>query len=377
MESPQAVEPRLVRHQVAAASCSRLPGMTSPSSAVERGRAAHLDGLAPRPARAPRACAAKSPCSARTPIRAPSPAPRLQQLGLGRASRSRSRPSPRPGRATPRARPSDRGSASSRGRSPAPRRAGSDDLKIPEPTNTASAPSCIISAASAGVAMPPAAKFGTGQLALSRHEPDELVGRAELLGLGHQLLGRRARSGGGSPPCTARMCRTASTMLPVPASPLVRIIAAPSPMRRSASPRSRQPQTNGTLERELVDVVLLVGRREHLALVDVVDAQRLEHLRLDEVADAALGHHRDRHRGHDLVDLRRIGTCARRRPPCGCPPARARAPSRPPRPASSAIRACSASVTSMITPPLSISARPVLSLSVPGRVSCRDHRAAS
>src|SRR3989440_2598438 len=35
-------------------------------------------------------------------------------------------------------------------------------------------------------------------------------------------------------------------MLPEPASPLVRIIAAPSPIRRSASPRSRQPQTNGT-----------------------------------------------------------------------------------------------------------------------------------
>src|SRR5262249_23299852 len=44
------------------------------------------------------------------------------------------------------------------------RLAGSEDLKIPEPTNTASAPSCIISAASAGVAMPPAEKFGTGSL---------------------------------------------------------------------------------------------------------------------------------------------------------------------------------------------------------------------
>ena len=45
---------------------------------------------------------------------------------------------------------------------------------------------------------------------------------------------------------TERMWRTASTTLPVPASPFVRIIAAPSAMRRSASPRSRQPQTNGT-----------------------------------------------------------------------------------------------------------------------------------
>src|SRR6185436_17863489 len=36
------------------------------------------------------------------------------------------------------------------------RLAGSADLKMPEPTKTASAPSCIMSAASAGVAMPPA-----------------------------------------------------------------------------------------------------------------------------------------------------------------------------------------------------------------------------
>ena len=39
------------------------------------------------------------------------------------------------------------------------------------------------------------------------------------------------------PPKTARMCVTALTMSPVPASPFVRIIAAPSPIRRSASPR--------------------------------------------------------------------------------------------------------------------------------------------
>ena len=44
------------------------------------------------------------------------------------------------------------------------------------------------------------------------------------------------------------------------------------------------------LERPLVDVVRLVGRREHLGLVDVVDVERLKHLRLGEVADARLGH---------------------------------------------------------------------------------------
>ena len=44
---------------------------------------------------------------------------------------------------------------------------------------------------------------------------------------------------------------TALTMSPVPASPFVRIIAAPSVMRRSASPRFVQPQTNGTVNSHL------------------------------------------------------------------------------------------------------------------------------
>ena len=39
---------------------------------------------------------------------------------------------------------------------------GFPDLKIPEPTKTPSAPNCIINAASAGVATPPAAKLTTG-----------------------------------------------------------------------------------------------------------------------------------------------------------------------------------------------------------------------
>ena len=49
----------------------------------------------------------------------------------------------------------------------------------------------------------------------------------------------------------ARSWRTASTTLPVPASPFVRIIAAPSAMRRSASPRLRAPHTNGTVKAHL------------------------------------------------------------------------------------------------------------------------------
>ena len=40
-------------------------------------------------------------------------------------------------------------------------------------------------------------------------------------------------------------------------------------------------------------MMVLVCGREHLGLVDVVDAHGLEHLCLNEVADTALGHHGD------------------------------------------------------------------------------------
>ena len=53
------------------------------------------------------------------------------------------------------------------------------------------------------------------------------------------------------PATISRMWRTASTTLPVPASPLERIIAAPSPSRRSASPRFVAPQTKGTSKANL------------------------------------------------------------------------------------------------------------------------------
>ncbi|COZ42289.1 Uncharacterised protein [Mycobacterium tuberculosis] len=46
----------------------------------------------------------------------------------------------------------------------AARCSGAPDLKIPEPTKTPSAPSCIIIAASAGVAIPPAVNSVTGNL---------------------------------------------------------------------------------------------------------------------------------------------------------------------------------------------------------------------
>ena len=70
------------------------------------------------------------------------------------------------------------------------RAAGSDDLNMPEPTNTDSAPSCMQSAASDGVAIPPAAKFGTGShptTSLCLEACDELLASrpgADLLDVG-------------------------------------------------------------------------------------------------------------------------------------------------------------------------------------------------
>jgi hypothetical protein len=54
-------------------------------------------------------------------------------------------------------------------------------------------------------------------------------------------------------------------------------------------------------------VVLEVGRRQHLGLVDVVDLERLQDLRLGEVADAALRHDGNRHGLLDFADLLRVG----------------------------------------------------------------------
>ncbi len=67
------------------------------------------------------------------------------------------------------------------------------------------------------------------------------------------------------------------------------------------------PADEGDRERVLVHVVLLVRGGQDLALVDEVDAERLEHSRLREMADAALGHHRDGDGVHDPLDDLGVG----------------------------------------------------------------------
>jgi hypothetical protein len=63
-----------------------------------------------------------------------------------------------------------------------------------------------------------------------------------------------------------------------------------------------RPADERDCERPLVDVMGVVGRGQHLGLVDVVDTERLQDLRLDEVPDPRLGHDRDRDRVDDRLD---------------------------------------------------------------------------
>ena len=61
------------------------------------------------------------------------------------------------------------------------------------------------------------------------------------------------------------------------------------------------------LEGVLVHVVLFVGGRQDLGFVDVINADFLQDLRLGEMADTALGHHRNGDCAHDLFDQLGIG----------------------------------------------------------------------
>src|SRR5229473_229583 len=135
---------------------------------------------------------------------------------------------------------------------------GSLDLKIPDPTKTASAPSCRTSAASAGVAIPPAEKFGTGSLPLCATSRTSSSGAASSLAA-----------------CTSSSPR--------------------SVVRRRISLVIARAANERHFEVMLPNVIFLVRGGQHFAFVDEIDFQRLEHLRFGEMADARLGHHRDAH----------------------------------------------------------------------------------
>src|SRR3954452_14904188 len=104
-------------------------------------------------------------------------------------------------------------------------------------------------------------------------------------------------------PTICRMWRTASTTLPVPASPFVRMKAAPSAMRRSASPRLVAPQTN-----------VLLGFEQRLERLKVLPEPRPHHRPeyWAEEAHATRGRQVDRvgkHGTRAVVGLHRPATC--------------------------------------------------------------------
>src|ERR1017187_9047521 len=232
------------------------------------------------------------------------------------------------------------------------------DLKMPEPTKTASAPSCMTSAASAGVAMPPAEKLGTGSLPWRATHSTSSSGAAKVLGWWERSSFPRTGS------CfisvtMVRMWRTASTILPEPASPLVRTMVAPSPMRRRASPRLRAPQTKGGLKPVLsMWCSSSAGvRTSPSSMKSTPSASRMRaSMKWPMRALAITG----------MVTVFMISSMMAMLAMRATPPSRRMSEGTRSRamtadaPASSAILACWALVTSMMTPPFNISARPTL-----------------
>ena len=136
---PLALDPERHRRRLAA-------GDDEPVEPVEVGRARAPRAPRRRAPRSIRAWASKSPCRASTPTRAARATSRgWRAAATPRACASRATPSPCRGPRTRARRARGPGSASSPRRSRPRAAAGSSDLKMPEPTNTPSAPSCIIS----------------------------------------------------------------------------------------------------------------------------------------------------------------------------------------------------------------------------------------
>ena len=172
------------------------------------------------------------------------------------------------------------------------RASGSEDLKIPEPTNTASAPSCITSAASAGVAIPPAEKFGTGSLPCCATCWTSSRGAWRFLASCDQFFLAQDRQ------LLHLLDDGADVAHRFDDIAGSRFALSADHRRPFGDPPQRLAQIAGAADERnlvlvLIDVVFFIGRREYFALVDVIDAEGFENARFGEVSDAHLGHHRE------------------------------------------------------------------------------------
>mmetsp|Transcript_12360 Transcript_12360/g.33731 ORF Transcript_12360/g.33731 Transcript_12360/m.33731 type:complete len:303 (+) Transcript_12360:341-1249(+) len=240
---------------------------------------------------------------------------------------------------------------------------GLSDLKMPLPTKTPSTPNCMQSAASAGVATPPAAKFTTGSL------PSRLV--CIIKSKGAPISFASVKTSSSSMVCSmrislckVRMWRTASTTLPVPASPFVRIMLAPSATRRRASPRLRHPHTKGTLNLFLFTWLpssatvrtSLSSMQSTPKCCKIWDSTKcpMRHFAITGMETAL------------MISLIIFGSDMRATPFWCLMSAGMRSRAMTAQaPASSAIFACSGFMTSMMTPPFSMAGKPFLTRSVP------------
>src|SRR5437868_1375297 len=153
------------------------------------------------------------------------------------------------------------------------------------------------------------------------------------------------------------MCLTASTTFPDPASPFVRIIAAPSATRRRASPKLRAPQTKGTRKScfqtwcsSSAGVKTSLSSMKSTSNACKTSASRKCPIRTLAITGIVTVFMISR---ITLIDaIRATPPSLRISEGTRSSAITAQAP------AFSAIFACSALVTSMMTPPLSISARP-------------------
>ncbi|OQA22472.1 MAG: hypothetical protein BWY60_00228 [Actinobacteria bacterium ADurb.Bin346] len=160
------------------------------------------------------------------------------------------------------------------------------------------------------------------------------------------------------------ICLTASITSPVPASPFVLVIAAPSPILLKASPRFVAPQTNGTLKSHLFTWCLSsAGVRTSLSSIKSTPIDSsicasakwpIRHFAITGIETAS------------IIFMIISGSAILATPPAALMSAGTLSSAMTETaPASSATLACSTVVTSIITPPLSISARPVLTFNVP------------
>ena len=143
---------------------------------------------------------------------------------------------------------------------------------MPEPTKTPSAPSCIIIAASAGVAMPPAVNSTTGSLPASATSLTSSYGACSSLAATYSSSSRIELQPADLAADRAHVRRRVGDVTGAGlALGADHRRALGDPAQRLAEVGRAADEGHGELP--LVDVVGVVGRGEHLGLVDVVDAE--------------------------------------------------------------------------------------------------------